>query len=39
LLKEHETEMTYCSLKYLNELVVVKEKKKKEHEKKTRQEA
>jgi hypothetical protein len=39
LLKEHETKITYCGLKYLNELVAIKEKEKKEHEEKTRQEA
>jgi hypothetical protein len=39
LLKEHETKITCRSLKYLDELVVIKEKEKKEHEEKTRQEA
>jgi hypothetical protein len=31
--------MTYRSLKYLDKLVVIKEKEKKEREEKTRQEA
>jgi hypothetical protein len=39
LLKEHETEITRRSLKYLDELVTIKEKEKKEHEEKTRREA
>jgi hypothetical protein len=38
LLKEHETEITRRGLKYLDELVAIKEKKKKKHEEKTRQE-
>jgi hypothetical protein len=36
LLKEYETKITCYSLKYLNKLVVIKEKKKKEQEEKTR---
>jgi hypothetical protein len=39
LFKKHETKMTCCGLKYLNKLVIIKEKEKKEHEKETRQEA
>jgi hypothetical protein len=39
LLKKHETKITCYSLKYLDELVVIKEKEKKEREEKTRQEA
>jgi hypothetical protein len=39
LLKEHETKITCCGLKYLNKLIVIKEKKKKKHKKKTKQEA
>jgi hypothetical protein len=39
LLKEHETKITRYSLKYLDELVVIKEKEKKEREKETRREA
>jgi hypothetical protein len=39
LLKEHETKITCCGLKYLDEFVIIKEKEKKKHEKKTRQEA
>jgi hypothetical protein len=38
LLKEHKTKITYRSLKYLDKLVIIKEKKKKEHEKETRRE-
>jgi hypothetical protein len=38
LLKEHKTKITYRSLKYLDELVIIKEKEKKKHEEKTRQE-
>jgi hypothetical protein len=38
LLKEHETKITYCGLKYLNKLVIIEEKEKKKHEEKTRQE-
>jgi hypothetical protein len=38
LLKEYEIKITCYSLKYLNELIIIKEKKKKEHEKETRQE-
>jgi hypothetical protein len=30
--------MARCSLKYLNEFVIVKEKEKKEHKEKTKQE-
>jgi hypothetical protein len=30
--------MTYCGLKYLDEFIIIKEKKKKKHEKETRQE-
>jgi hypothetical protein len=39
LLKEHETKITCRGLKYLDELIAIKEKEKKEHEKKTKQEA
>jgi hypothetical protein len=39
LLKKHETKITRRSLKYLDKLVIIKEKEKKEHKKKTRQEA
>jgi hypothetical protein len=39
LLKEHETKITCRSLKYLNKLIVIKEKEKKEREKKTKQKA
>jgi hypothetical protein len=39
LLKEHETKITRRGLKYLNELVIIEEKEKKEHEKETKQEA
>jgi hypothetical protein len=39
LLKEYETKITYRSLKYLDELVIIKEKEKKEREKETKQEA
>jgi hypothetical protein len=39
LLKEHETEITCRSLKYLDKLVIIKEKEKKEREKETRREA
>jgi hypothetical protein len=39
LLKEHETKITCCGLKYLDKLIVIKEKEKKKHEKKIRQEA
>jgi hypothetical protein len=39
LLKKHKTKITCRSLKYLNKLVVIKEKEKKEHKEKTRQEA
>jgi hypothetical protein len=39
LLKEHETKITSYSLKYLNDLVVIEEKEKKEREEKTRREA
>jgi hypothetical protein len=38
LLKEHETKITRRSLKYLDELVTIKEKEKKEREKETKQE-
>jgi hypothetical protein len=37
LLKEHETKITYYGLKYLDKFVIIKEKKKKEHEEKTKQ--
>jgi hypothetical protein len=39
LLKEYKTKITRYNLKYLNELIVIKEKKKKERKEKTRQEA
>jgi hypothetical protein len=39
LLKEHETKITRCSLKYLNKLIIIEEKEKKEREKKTKREA
>jgi hypothetical protein len=39
LLNEYETKITYRSLKYLDELVIVKEKEKKEHKEEIRQEA
>jgi hypothetical protein len=39
LLKKHETKITCCSLKYLDKLIIIEEKEKKEHEEKTRQEA
>jgi hypothetical protein len=39
LLKEHKTKITCYSLKYLDELVIIKEKEKKEREEKTKQEA
>jgi hypothetical protein len=38
LLKEHETKITYYGLKYLDEFIIIKEKEKKKHEEKTRQE-
>jgi hypothetical protein len=38
LLKEHETKITYRGLKYLDKLIAIKEKKKKEYKEKTRQE-
>jgi hypothetical protein len=38
LLKEHETKITYYGLKYLNKLITIKEKEKKEREEKTKQE-
>jgi hypothetical protein len=38
LLKKYETKITCYGLKYLNELIVIKEKEKKEHEEETRQE-
>jgi hypothetical protein len=38
LLKEYKTKITCYNLKYLNKLVVIKEKEKKKHKKKTRQE-
>jgi hypothetical protein len=38
LLKKHETKITYYSLKYLDKLVIIKEKEKKEREKEIRQE-
>jgi hypothetical protein len=39
LLKEHETKITRYNLKYLDKLIVIEEKEKKEREEKTRQEA
>jgi hypothetical protein len=39
LLKEHETEITYYGLKYLDEFITIKEKEKKEYEEKTKQES
>jgi hypothetical protein len=39
LLKEYETKITCYSLKYLDELIVIEEKEKKEHKEKTKQEA
>jgi hypothetical protein len=39
LLKEHETKITYYSLKYLDEFVIIEEKEKKEHKEETKQEA
>jgi hypothetical protein len=39
LLKERETKITRCSLKYLDKLVVIEEKEKKKRKKETRQEA
>jgi hypothetical protein len=39
LLKEHETKITCRSLKYLDKFVIIKEKEKKEYEKKTSQKA
>jgi hypothetical protein len=39
LLKEYKTKITCYSLKYLDELVIIEEKEKKEHEEKTRREA
>jgi hypothetical protein len=39
LLKKHETKITRRGLKYLDELIVIEEKEKKEHEEKTKQEA
>jgi hypothetical protein len=39
LLKEHETKITYYSLKYLDKLIVIEEKKRKKRKEKTRQEA
>jgi hypothetical protein len=39
LLKEYKTKITRRSLKYLNKLIIIKEKEKKEHEKETKQEA
>jgi hypothetical protein len=38
LLKEYKTKITRRGLKYLNKLIVIKEKEKKEHKEKTRQE-
>jgi hypothetical protein len=37
LLKEYETKITRYSLKYLDKLVIIKEKEKKKHKKKTKQ--
>jgi hypothetical protein len=39
LLKKHKTKIAYYSLKYLDKLIAIKEKEKKEHEKETRREA
>jgi hypothetical protein len=39
LLKEHETKITRRGLKYLDKLVAIEEKERKEHEEETRQEA
>jgi hypothetical protein len=39
LLKERETKITCYSLKYLDELVIIEEKEKKEREEETKQEA
>jgi hypothetical protein len=38
LLKEHETKITRRSLKYLDELIVIEEKEKREREEETRRE-
>jgi hypothetical protein len=38
LLKEYKTKITYRGLKYLDELVAIEEKEKKERKKETRQE-
>jgi hypothetical protein len=38
-LKDRETKMTRRSLKYLDELIIMEEKKRKEREKKTRRES
>jgi hypothetical protein len=39
LLKKRETEIACCGLKYLDELVAIEKKERKEHEEKTRREA
>jgi hypothetical protein len=39
LLKEYKTEMTCRGLKYLDELVIIKKKEKKERKEETKQEA
>jgi hypothetical protein len=39
LFKKYETKITCYSLKYLDKLIVIKEKEKKEREEKTRREA
>jgi hypothetical protein len=38
LLKEHEIKIARYGLKYLNKLIIIKEKEKKEHEEKTKRE-
>jgi hypothetical protein len=38
LFKKHKIEITCYNLKYLDELIIIKEKEKKEHEKETRRE-
>jgi hypothetical protein len=39
LLKEHETKMARCGLKYLNKLIAIEEKERKEHKGEIRREA
>jgi hypothetical protein len=39
LLKEHKTKITRYNLKYLDKLVIIKEKEKKKYKEKTKQEA